>query len=228
MTKYGILHGIVLYAPDGVMTIHRDMSRKKIFSLIGLFGVVGVLVLLFANSTILSYGSRIIGDGDHMEEKPIAIIFGGGMKEDGTMSDMLEDRVNAGIALYQANTVERLLMTGDDGGWRFDEVHAMYDAAVAAGVPRDAVAIDPHGYNTYRSCYRAKHEFGVHGAIAVSQRFHLYRILYFCQSFGIDTIGYPADDGPYGFIGTVRTMWIREILARLKGWWQVEVTRPVY
>ncbi len=203
-------------------------KRVLFFSLVLEFAVLGMLLVGYSNFTILSWRDRIETDMASLEKKPVAIVFGGGMKEDGTMSDMQFDRVQAGVKLYQEGKVKRLLMTGDDGAWRFNEVDAMYDAVVAAGVPDEDVEIDPHGYNTYRSCYRAKHQFDINEAIVVSQRFHLYRILYFCNTFGIDAVGYPADVGPYGLVGTIRTMWIRETLARVKGWWQVEVTKPVY
>lgn len=190
--------------------------------------VIGGLFVAYSNFVTFRWRDQIVSDIHSLEKKPIAIVFGGGMKEDGTMSDMQNDRVEQGIKLYQAGKVDSILVTGDDGAWRFNEVDAMHDAVVAAGVPDEDVEIDPHGYNTYRSCYRAKHQFDINEAIVVSQRFHLYRILYFCNTFGIDAVGYPADVGPYGLVGTIRTMWIRETLARVKGWWQVGVTKPVY
>lgn len=193
------------------------MRIKKIIFIVFSAGVIALFgIILGCYLYIQSFGN-IISSVSEVQSKPVALIFGGGMKDDGiTMSEMQEDRVKRGVELYQAGKVERLLMTGDDGRNNGNEVGAMHDYAVKAGVPDEAVDIDPHGYNTYKSCDRAIHEYGVTSTIAVSQSFHLHRIVYFCSQQGIIVTPVSADLRDYGFWGKFWPAGIREALARVK------------
>lgn len=191
------------------------MKRKNIVT-IGIGGLF-LLGVLLCNLFILQYQKNIISDVGSIQPRPVALIFGGGMKEDGkTMSEMQTDRVIQGVNLYKAGKVQKLLMTGDDGANNADEVDAMEAYAISLGVPDEAVDIDPHGYNTYKSCVRAKQVYGLTSVIAVSQNFHLPRILYFCTREGIDVIGSPADLRAYGWWAHVWPQGLREVLARVK------------
>jgi len=184
--------------------------------LTGIGGVVGSLLL--AHLIILPYGKYIVRDS--VPTSSTALIFGGGMKDPTTMSEMQEDRVIRGIELYKEGKVAKLVMTGDDGQNRFDEVHAMEAYAIQNGVPDMDVDIDPHGYRTYESCYRAKHVYGTSNTIVISQSFHLPRILYLCRRMGIEAVGVPADLRDY------RAIWTpygREALARVKAVLEREV-----
>lgn len=196
------------------------MFKKIIFVIVIFFGSW----FLIANALILSFHGLIIPAAT-VPERPIGLIFGGGMKSSGIMSDMQTDRVIEGVALYKAGKVTKLMMTGDDGGYVGDEVTFMKQYALEHGVPASDILVDPHGYRTYESCYRERYVYGLTSVIAVSQTFHLSRILYLCQGFGIETLGVAADLRDYGFDGY--KMEVREALARLKAFWQLAITRPM-
>lgn len=179
--------------------------------------IIGTLFVLGANIYILSFGKNVATDVNAVEPKSVALVFGGGMKPDGqTMSEMQADRVARAVELYQSGKAHKLLMTGDDGQNKVDEVHAMHDAAVAAGIPDLAVDIDPHGYNTYKSCARAKEVYHLSTVIVVSQSFHLPRIMYFCQKQGLQVTGLSADLQDYGLKAKLWPQGAREWLARVK------------
>lgn len=153
----------------------------------------------------------------------VGLVFGAGLKRDGTPSDALGDRVQTAVELYQAGKVRKLLMTGDNGSSDYDEVTAMKRYAVARGVPASDVVLDYAGFRTYDSCYRAKDIFMVMDVIAVSQAFHLPRILYLCQARGIVTAGMVADKRDYS---GERSWAVREFIARTITWIEVNITRP--
>ena len=198
--------------------------RTTIFNILLFLFFNGLALLLYTNVSILQYETGIVAI-EHAPTTTYALIFGGGMQEDGSQSIMQMDRVATGVSLYDAKKVSTLVMTGDDGGNNFDEVHAMEDQAIQYGVVASDVSLDPHGYRTYESCYRAKHVYGIDQAIVVSQSFHLPRIMYICSSMGIEVVGVAADNREYEDDFFVTTP--REILARLKAWWQVEITKPL-
>lgn len=196
--------------------ITKKFLKKYVFRLfvIGVF-FIGILILI-SNYLVLKDLDGIYTDKAKLPTTTIALVFGGGMLDTGEMSDMQTDRMEVAVELYQEGKVEKLFITGDDGAKRFDEVNAMEAFAMEHGVPEKDILLDPHGYNTFASCQRAAEIFELKEVVAISQTFHLKRIDYYCDAVGIDTIGFSADKGPYGFLGKLWFMNGREWLARVK------------
>jgi hypothetical protein len=125
---------------------------------------------------------------------------------------------------YKAGRAEKLVITGDDGEFRANEMTPMLAYARSKGVPASAIVVDGHGYRTYESCYRGARFYGFKNVIAVSQRFHLPRIIFLCEHFGLHTVGFVADDNlPLSVQIKIE---IREVLARVKNWIDVVVLPP--
>ena len=205
----------------GHLTRSKHNSRIRFFVKVFICAIFAVTFL--ANIVVIQYYAMVIPARE--AEAPVAIILGGGMQEDGTQTRMQEDRVATGIALYNAGRVETLVMSGDDGQNRFNEIEAMKAQAIEAGVAEEDILLDPHAYRTYLSCYRAKHEFGFKKVVLVTQFFHIPRAIYFCDRQGIETTGVIADRGPYTNWQRFR-MQVRDVFARVKGVWEAEVTKP--
>ncbi len=150
------------------------------------------------------------------------MVLGASVKSDGTPSDALRDRLMTGLDLYKAGKAPEILITGDDGGFRADEIDVMRRFLVDQGVPSSTVRVDGEGYRTYESCKRAKEE-GIRRVIVVTQRFHLARALYLCNRLGVDAQGVIADRQTY-----VRIVyfWTRDLLSSAKAWWDVNVLPP--
>lgn len=184
-----------------------------------------IVFLIFTNLDILQEKAFVFLP-DQVPSTTLGLIFGGGLNNDGSLNDMVTDRVTAGVSLFRAGKVGQLMITGDDGQMRNNEVDAMKKAAVALGVPADKILLDRHGYRTYDSCYREAKVYGVRQIIAVSQLFHLPRIIFLCEHLGIATVGVAADSKNYGFDALY--MNVREVGARLKAWLDIKVlkTRP--
>ena len=58
------------------------------------------------------------------------LVLGCGVRDDGSPSGMLNDRLLQGIALYNAGVSDRLLMSGDHGRVDYDEVNLMKQFAI--------------------------------------------------------------------------------------------------
>ncbi len=141
------------------------------------------------------------------------IVLGCGVKDDGTPSDMLKDRLKMGIELYNLGVAPKLLMSGDHGQVEYDEVNTMKDFAVSMGVPEEDIFLDHAGFSTYDSICRASEIFGAEKVVIVSQKYHLHRALYIADAFDIDARGVGADYHTY-YGQTMRDF--REVLARVK------------
>lgn len=148
------------------------------------------------------------------------LVLGAGVREDGSPSNMLEDRILTGIELYENGKCDTLLMSGDHGSEEYDEVNCMKDYAVEKGIPSENIFMDHAGFSTYDSLYRAKNVFGAEKVIIVTQKYHLYRALYIAESLGIDAVGVSADLRTYVGQSTRET---REIAARVKDFFKAIV-----
>jgi len=169
------------------------------------------------------YRARVYSQAAAVPSQPLAIVFGAGYWPSGRLSDALADRMEAAIALYEAGTVNKLLLTGDNRFADYNEPAAMAAYAQERGVPREDLVLDYAGRRTYDSCYRAGTIFGVERAVLVTQGFHLPRALYTCERLGLEVVGLAADRQAY-----VRAAWynLREVLALARAWLDLEVLKP--
>ena len=141
-----------------------------------------------------------------------ALILGAKVHEGGVLSDMLRDRMDAGIALYRDGSVKKLLLSGDDSG-KWGEVTFMKEYAMQNGVPEEDILTDGEGFSTYESLSRAKTVFGIEKLVIVTQKYHLYRALYIAEDMDIEASG--CDSALHSYAGQLYRE-LREILARAK------------
>jgi len=166
-------------------------------------------------------------DPAEVPAEPVALVFGAGVRRDGTPSPMLADRVQTAVQLYQMGRVRKILMTGDNSQVEYNEVAAMQQYAEDRGVPAGDITLDYAGFSTYESCYRARVIFGVEQAVLITQQFHLPRAVYTCRHLGIDAVGLGTPDWEAYSSKVISFYTMREFLATLKALWQVHITRPL-
>lgn len=148
-----------------------------------------------------------------LEDVDCILILGCGVRDDGTPSDMLLDRLNCGIEVYDLGAAPKLLLSGDHGQKDYNEVGTMKQYAIAAGIASEDIFMDHAGFSTYESMYRAKEIFGADKIIIITQDYHLYRALYIAGRLGIDAYGVASDRHVYRG-QSMREL--REVLARCK------------
>jgi len=159
-------------------------------------------------------------------EKPVAIVFGAGLRRDGSPTSVLRDRVASAAELYHSGKVTKLLVSGDNRFDDYNEPGAMKAYAMELGVPEGAIVQDFAGRRTYDTCYRARDVFGVSDVLLVSQSFHLPRALITCNALGVSAAGVSADFRSYRRRSQI--FWnIREIPATAVAMWELYVTKPL-
>ena len=156
----------------------------------------------------------------------VALVLGAGLWRNGTPTPVLYDRVATAVDLYKAGKVKKLLMSGDNRIVTHNEPAAMQQLALDLGVPAEDIVLDYAGRRTYDSCYRAREIFEVEQVIVVTQRFHLDRAIYLCQSLGLEAKGVTADRRAYR---PIQQRWwnIRETAALVNAWLDIHVLQPV-
>jgi vancomycin permeability regulator SanA len=194
--------------------------RRIAYGVLGL-GVTGTVFIVCVVSYVqLSHFGDV---GTRRGAVPYAIVLGASVKQDGTPSDALYDRIVTAVELYNDDYVDKLLMTGDDGKFHANEVEVMKRTAVELGVPESDISVDGQGYRTYESCKRAKQVLDIDRAVIVTQRFHLGRALYLCGAFGMDVQGEVADRQSYQRIAF---FWARDLVSSFKAWWDINIQEP--
>ena len=181
-----------------------------------LLAVAG-LVMIFCIDVFVknTAAARIITaeEASELKEVDCILVLGCLVREDGTPSGMLEDRLRRAVELYNNDAAPKLLVSGDHASDEYDEVGAMKQYAVHAGIPSSDVFMDHEGFSTYESVRRAKEVFGADKIVIVTQEYHLYRALYIAGQLGIEAYGVASD------YHTLSGQWmrdIREIFARVK------------
>lgn len=201
--------------------IIRLLIHSLMYFALGVFLLIGLLrigMLVYANArTHLPQESP---------DAPVALVLGAGLNRDGTPGLVLRDRVKTAVELYQDGTVDKILMSGDNSEEYYDEPGAMKEFALGLGIPEEDIVVDFAGTSTYNSCYRARAIFGLNRILVVTQAYHLPRAVFLCRSFKIEAFGVPADEAYYRR-SSYTFWWVREVLASVKAYWDVYISRPM-
>jgi len=198
-------------------------AAVTVFSLVAIGAVVAsVLAVNAVNRYAAPYEYRNLNT---VPEKPVAIVFGALVYNNQTPCPMLADRVAAAVQLYKSGRVRKLLMTGDNSSVQYDEPTAMGCYAEKLGVPKKDIVLDYAGFNTYDSCYRAVHIFGVKQAILVTQTYHEHRAVTIARTLGMDAVGVDLPDWSK-YPDMYLPFMTREWAADVKAEWQLHVTHP--
>jgi SanA protein len=188
--------------------------------------IIGAAALLLPRLVTGVYSAFRVHRAADVPARRVAVVFGAGLRFDGTPTAVLRDRVETGAALYFTGKVEKLLMSGDNRFENYNEPEAMRLYALALGVPDSAIVLDYAGRRTYDTCYRAKAIFDLTEAILVTQAFHMPRALYTCNALGLNAIGVTADNNYY--LKRSLIFWnVRELGATLTALIDVHITHPL-
>lgn len=191
--------------------------------MLGIVGLIGVILPRLITSL---YAMNKIHQKDDAPSERVAVVFGAGLRRDGTPTPILRDRVETAADLYFSGKVEKLLMSGDNRFLEYNEPGSMRDYAISLGVPPDVIVLDYAGRRTYDTCYRAKAIFGLQNVILVTQKFHLPRALFICNALGIQATGVEANNRDY-WRGSLLVWNFREQLATVGAFWDVFVNNPM-
>ena len=182
----------------------------------------GALVII---NNVQAKGEKRIVTKDTLPEKVDAIIvLGAGVREDGTPSDILTDRLSTSLDILNMGVEGKLLLSGDHGKEGYNEVGTMKDYILKnSDIKEKDIFLDHAGFSTYDSIYRAKDIFKVESAIIVTNEYHLPRALYLAEKLGIDAYGYTSDKREYYYMDAYKK---REKIAQLKDFLFVNVLKP--
>ncbi|HVV38964.1 MAG TPA: ElyC/SanA/YdcF family protein [Candidatus Paceibacterota bacterium] len=124
----------------------------------------------------------------------VALVLGASVMRNGTLSPVLEERVDKAVELYRMHKVSKILMTGDNSTIAHNEVEPVRRYLLAADVRPEDIFLDHAGFDTYSSMYRARDVFAVTSVTIVTQPFHLPRAVYIARELGLNAVGIEAGE----------------------------------
>jgi SanA protein len=215
--------------PHGTLPGMGERTSKR-RALLWTLVVVGTLValaglaLLVPNLVITqSAKDYIVQSPEDAPRAQVAIVLGARIWVDGTPMDMLGDRLETGVRLYESGKVDKLLLSGEHYQVPYNQVDSMLQYVLQRGVPEEDVFTDNAGLSTYDTMYRAREVFQVKSALVVTQDFHLSRAVYTARHLGLEAIGVVADLQSYRDEAPNAA---REILARVNAVIELHITHP--
>jgi uncharacterized SAM-binding protein YcdF (DUF218 family) len=145
---------------------------------------------------------------DEAERADIIIVLGAAEYR-GRPSPVLQARLNHALYLYLQKLAPRILTTGGAGGDpNFTEGEVGRSYLSRAGVPSEAILVEPEGESTAQSLAAAAEimrKFDMKTCIVVSDGYHIYRVKRFLENRGYKVFGSPRP-------GTPRDDWRQEWL----------------
>lgn len=188
---------------------------RFVFRAAGAVLVAAVLVVGGINIWVLQTTKNNIHTVQEMSDfqADAIVVLGASVRPDGSLSQILADRVEGAIVLYQEGVAPKIIMSGDNGEDSYNECAAMKRYAVERGVPSEDIFCDHAGFSTYDTMYRAKNIFGCQRVVVSTQTYHLYRAIYAGEGLGMTVAGVPTDMREYD---NQLYYDIREIAARTK------------
>jgi SanA protein len=182
------------------------------------------LVILFVVYTNLA--AKRAGQGKLFNEvaevppQAVGLVFGTTDKVGERDNLYFTHRIDAAVALWEAQKVQCFLVSGDNREKYYNEPNMMREALIERGVPKEKIVRDFAGLRTLDSVVRAKQIFQAPSVVLISQKFHNERAAYLARAEGLPYVGYNAEDveGEAG----LKTR-LREIAARVVMWLDVRV-----
>ena len=96
------------------------IRRILLFAVIAIMFTIGALLAIWGWIQ-WRYDRQVLTDVGAAPKRPVAIVFGAGIRADGGLSPMLQDRMDTAIALYKAGKVRKLLVSGDNRFANYNE-----------------------------------------------------------------------------------------------------------
>ena len=185
--------------------------------------IVNILLILFCNWRIeRKSASGLFNKVSNIPSNKVGLVLGTSKwLKDGRKNLYFKYRIDAAVALYKANKIKYILVSGDNRFENYNEPREMHNALVEQGVPSEVIVLDYAGFRTLDSIVRSKKVFGQQKITVISQPFHNKRALYIAANYGMQAIGFNARDVNL-YMG-FKTQ-IREKLARVKVFIDLYVT----
>ncbi|HPA62999.1 MAG TPA: ElyC/SanA/YdcF family protein [Spirochaetota bacterium] len=163
------------------------ISKSFKVPVIILMPVFFVILFLWFTPNLFSYEERIYVSADAASSYDLIVLFGARVYSDGELSPVVRQRADAACLLFMKMNAP-ILVSGNG----MHEVDSISKYLISKNIPSEFIKKDYSGcdtHDTLRTLERYRNE----KMTAVSQLFHLYRIIDMARDHGVDVYGFAAD-----------------------------------
>ncbi len=195
---YRISIQIIFCQKQGVTKVSdmRRISFKRIRMVAAIIILFSTCVLWGINTFITSQVERFLYDNPSaLPYNRTGIILGTSKyRKGGDLNPYYSYRMEAAAKLYKAGKISFILASGDNMSKSYNEPKQMKQDLINRGIPKNAIYLDYAGFRTLDSVVRSKKIFSQTSITIISQKFHNQRAVFIARHFGIDAVGFNADD----------------------------------
>lgn len=174
------------------ISLRNGIVRLGILISASAFAAASILLVLFAVEVRSMYSEREFKP-ENAPARVYGVVLGASVdKKTSEPGIALRDRLDTAIDLLRNRTIMGVIVTGDDGKWKSNEIKGMVDYLHSKQVPDEVIFVDGGAYRTFDSCQHLKDK-GFNNVLLITQQFHLPRALYLCNKLGVDSQGVIAD-----------------------------------
>lgn len=198
-----------------LLKILRFFHKKRFYRSVAIIISICILIVFICNSVIEKNTKSLnFSSLETIPANKVGLVLGTNpLLKNGNVNRYFLYRVDAVEALFKAEKIEFILISGDNGRQGYNEPEAFKKVLVERGIPAERIFLDYAGFRTLDSVIRAREIFGLEEFTIISQQFHNERAIYIAQKNGINAIGFNAQDvTDYNGFKTK----VREYLARTK------------
>jgi len=163
---------------------------KRNLIMLGLVAVFLFVAGPFAASVLIVRAAKdkTYSDVEMIPHRRVGVVLGCPKTlSDGKPNLFFQTRVTAAAALYRHRKVDYLLVSGGDPT-------VLKDALIDRGVRAERIYADYSGFRTLDSVIHAKEVFGQTEVTIVSQQFQDQRAIFIANHWGLNAIGFNAQD----------------------------------
>ncbi len=201
-----------------IKKFNQDTIVYKVLKSFSWILMLGIVIILGINLFVVMSANQYIKDDiDSKYNIQAIVVLGARVMPDKTPSQMLKDRLDKAIDLYNSDIAPTIVVSGDHQTPYYNEVGVMKNYLMKNGVPEQAILMDHLGLCTYDSMINMVEKLKFDKFVVVTQGYHLKRAVYIARSMA-DAYGVPAAYYPYIQLPKYR---LREAGARVKDFMKV-------
>ena len=138
------------------ISLRNGIVRFGILVFASAFAAASVLLVLFAVEVRSLYSDREL-KLENAPERVYGVVLGASVDiKTSEPGIALRDRLDTAIELLRNRTVMGIIVTGDDGKWKSNEIKGMVDYLHSKNVPDEVIFVDGGAYRTFESCKHLK------------------------------------------------------------------------
>ncbi|HNV44594.1 MAG TPA: ElyC/SanA/YdcF family protein [Exilispira sp.] len=173
--------------------INKNSIKKIIKNILCTIIILVVLFFTFDMYVSISSNKKIYKDLNSLPDKDYGVLLGTSKyTKNGKINVFYKNRIDAAKDILINDKISRIIASGDNRNFRYNEPMKMQQDLVKSGISEDRVIIDPDGFRTLYSMLNIAKKYNIKEAIIVSQRFHLQRAIFIGKFLGLELIGYEA------------------------------------